>query len=165
MSSDWQGCLAGHQTTNCKYLELSSISAVDIIVFIPIFTPDDCVTTMNIGASPWCSSWRPDQRVHVESGSVPVCLELSCTSPVDKISYNAIWKYCTEPPSTVCHINSSVNVITWKNIYTPIQTSLEISFLGSPKDSIFYSIARFFYKTAILCCHQNPVANSLQGAK
>ncbi len=24
---------------------------------------------------------------------------------------------------------------------------------GSPKDSIFYSIARFFYQTAILCCH------------
>ncbi len=42
------------------------------------------------------------------------------------------------------------------------QTSLEISFLGSPKDSIFYSIARLFYQKAILCCHQNPVANSFQ---
>ncbi len=26
-----------------------------------------------------------------------------------------------------------------------LQTSVEISFLGSPKDSIFYSIARFFF--------------------
>ena len=33
-----------------------------------------------------------------------------------------------------------------KNLDSPeyIQTSPEISFLGSPKDSIFYSIARFF---------------------
>ncbi len=45
------------------------------------------------------------------------------------------------------------------------QTSAEISFLGSPINSIFYSIARFFYQTAILCCHKNPVANSLQGSK
>ncbi len=37
--------------------------------------------------------------------------------------------------------------------------------MGSPKDSIFYSIARFFYQRAILCCHQNPVANNLQGSK
>ena len=46
---------------------------------------------------------------------------------------------------------------------SPMQTSEEISFFDSPKDSIFYSIARFFYQTAILCCHKNPVANSLQG--
>ncbi len=46
-----------------------------------------------------------------------------------------------------------------------IQTSVEISFLGSPKDSIFYSIARFFYQNSIPCCHYYPVANSLKGSK
>ncbi len=37
------------------------------------------------------------------------------------------------------------------------QTSPEISSLGSPKDSKFYSICRFLYQKAILRCHQNPV--------
>ncbi len=46
-----------------------------------------------------------------------------------------------------------------------IQTSEEISFFDSHKDSILYSIARFFYQTAILCCHKFPVADSLQGTK
>ena len=37
-----------------------------------------------------------------------------------------------------------------------------ISFLGSLEYSIFYSIARYFYQEAILCCCQNAVAINLQ---
>ncbi len=43
---------------------------------------------------------------------------------------------------------------------SPYQTSPEISFLGSLEDTIFYSIARFFYQTAIQCCRQNAVAKT-----
>ncbi len=48
---------------------------------------------------------------------------------------------------------------------TSTQTSLEISFMGSLEDSIFSSIAWFFYQKAILCCRQNAVSNTLQGSK
>ncbi len=43
-----------------------------------------------------------------------------------------------------------------------MQTSVEISFLGSPKDSIFYSMARFFYQNAILWQIASRAQNRLQ---
>ncbi len=52
--------------------------------------------------------------------------------------------------------DSSYEMYKCTNSAETKQTSAEISFLGSPKNSISYSIARFFYQTAILCCHKKP---------